>query len=567
MKKLLKISLTILCVNTFCYAQTFTRVTDTLNPITTDAFESGGGSWIDFNNDGLLDLMVSNGNLTNQNNSLYLNKGNGNFIRVTSGNIVTDGGSSIGSTCADYNSDGFIDCFVTNRNNFGNFLYNGLGDTVFTKITTGSPVTDIGNSNSSSWVDIDNDGDLDLYVVNFQGADFMYLNSGAPSYSLSTTTNTITAGTNLSIPGAWADYNNDLRPDLFIANSGTQNDFLFTNNGGLAFTQFTFSDGKAGLGASWGDYDNDGDLDLFSANYSSSGNILYNNSGAPSYSLTPVITSVVAESANSVGSAWGDVDNDGDLDLFVDNDGAVNFFYLNNGAPTYTFTKVTTGSVVSYRGNSFGCVFADYDNDGQLDLFVANRLNEQNFLYHNNGNTNNWITVKCNGVASNKSGVGAKVYVKATIGGTPIWQMQEVAAQTGYNSQNLWLHFGLGNAALIDTLIVKWSLGTIDTCYNISANKFYTATEGACLTAGINEYYLANNNLIEIYPNPTTGSFAIYTKGNAQCTVYDINGKVVLSQKLNSKTNIDASNLPNGVYNVSIINNSGIANKRLVIVK
>src|SRR6185437_8867592 len=200
MKKLVKVGLIILCMKTFCYAQTFTRVTDTLNPITTDKFESGGGSWIDFNNDGLLDLLVCNGNLSNQNNSLYLNRGNGNFIKVVSGAIVTDGGSSIGSTCADYNSDGFIDCFITNRSNFGNFLYNGLGDTVFTKITTGSPVTDIGNSNSSSWVDIDNDGDLDLYVVNFQGADFLYLNSGAPSYSLSATTNTITAGTSFSIP-------------------------------------------------------------------------------------------------------------------------------------------------------------------------------------------------------------------------------------------------------------------------------------------------------------------------------------------------------------------------------
>src|ERR1700759_1856587 len=107
------------------FGQTFTQITDATNPIVCDTGSSGGGSWIDINNDGLLDLFVANGNLSSQNNSLYLNTGNGNFIKVKSGNIVNDGGSSIGSTWADYDNDGFLDCFVTNRNNFGNFLYHG----------------------------------------------------------------------------------------------------------------------------------------------------------------------------------------------------------------------------------------------------------------------------------------------------------------------------------------------------------------------------------------------------------------------------------------------------------
>ena len=165
--KYLLLTVLVFSTNTNLFSQIFTKITDPVNPIITEQLGSGGGSWVDINNDNLLDLFVPNGNLNSQNNSLFLNTGNGNFIKVSTGNMVEDGGSSIGSTWGDFNNDGFIDCFVTNRNNFGNFLYMGNGDTAFTKIVTGSIVTDIANSNSSSWVDADNDGLLDLYVVNF----------------------------------------------------------------------------------------------------------------------------------------------------------------------------------------------------------------------------------------------------------------------------------------------------------------------------------------------------------------------------------------------------------------
>jgi enediyne biosynthesis protein E4 len=543
-------------------AQIFTRVVDSLNAVTTDMAESGGGSWVDINNDGLLDLFVANGNLSSQDNSLYLNAGSGNFIKVTTGNIVTDGGSSIGSTWADYNHDGFLDCFVTNRNNFGNFLYNGNGDTVFTKIITGSIVTDIGNSNSSSWVDADNNGILDLYTVNFQNADFFYLGDGSPGYTL-TSQAPVSSGTQFSIPGAWADYNNDLFPDLFIGNSGTQNDFLFTNTGSLVFTQSTFTDASATLGASWADYDNDGDLDLFVANYLNDTSILYKNSGTPSFLLTPFDSSGILIIGNSVGSAWGDVDDDGDLDLFVCDDGSNNHLFLNSGFPNYTFTVVSVGQVVSDAGNSFGCAFGDYDNDGHLDLFVANRLNQQNFLYHNDGNANNWITIKCTGIASNSSALGAKVFVKATINGIPVWQMQEVSVQTGYNSQNLWLHFGLAQSSVADTIVIKWPSGITDTCRNVNANIFYTALEGQCMSTTISE----SNNLASqffISPNPLHSSFILHAPAafiKSSFNIYNSIGEIVCGQIINSgQQKINLAVKP-GIYYLQI---GGITKKLIV---
>jgi PKD repeat protein len=459
-------------------SQTFTRVTDPNNPVTNDQFESGGGSWIDINNDGYLDLFVSNGNLSNQNNSLYLNNKNGNFIKIVTGNIVQDGGSSIGSAWGDFDNDGYLDLFVVNRNNFGNFLYRGKGDTIFAKIMTGNIVMDKANSNSASWVDIDNDGNLDLYIINFEQNDFLYFNDGAHDFNFTKIDTGIVLGNTFSISGVWGDYDNDRDQDLFIGNAGSQNDFLFVNKGSGNFTKITINDGKSTLGSSWGDYDNDGDLDLFVANFLKQKNILYNNSGFPNYLLSKVDTSIISmDAANSVGSSWGDCDNDGDLDLFVANDGENNFLYRNNGPPNYSFTKIMEGSIVNDGGNSFGCVWGDYDNDGDLDLFVANRLNQKNFLYSNNGSENKWIKINLIGIVSSRSAIGARVKLKAMIDGLPYRQIRELTGQSGYNSQNLILHFGLKNSAIIDSLIIEWPSGINQTLTNINANQFLTIKE------------------------------------------------------------------------------------------
>jgi hypothetical protein len=463
-----------------CDAQTLTRVTDPSNPIVTDHYESGGGAWIDVDRDGFLDLYVAHGNLSNQNNSLYMNDRRGGYIKVATGAIVNDGGSSIGSTWGDYDNDGKLDVFVTNRNSFGNFLYRGNGDSTFTKVTTGSVVTDRANSNSSSWVDVDGDGFLDLYVVNFQGNDYLYRNNGPPLFDFTRIDTVVPVGdgSNFSIPGAWADMNNDRRPDLFVGNAGNQNDFLYINNGNLNFTKIVIPDGRTTLGGSWGDYNNDGNLDLVTTGYLGQNDILYRNSGPPFYNLIPDTVSIVShEGGNCVGSAWGDFNNDGNLDLFVANDGGHSHLYMNNGPPDYSFTAVAVGDPVTNVGNSFGCAWVDIDGDGFLDLFVANRLNQQDFLYHNSGNSNHWIEIDLTGTASNRSAIGAKVRLYAAINGVPISQTREVMAQTGYNSQVLMLHFGLGDAASVDSIKVAWPSGNDELFTQVPSNQHLAIAE------------------------------------------------------------------------------------------
>lgn len=576
------ISFYALCVIDTAYPQTFTKITDITNPVVTDQYESGGGSWIDINNDGWLDLFVANGNLTSQNNSLYINRRNGNFTKVITGAVVNDGGSSIGGAFGDYNADGNPDLFVTNRNFFKNFLYRGTGDSTFIKIITGNIVTDSSNSNCGHWVDIDRDGDLDLFVINFQGNDFLYLNSGAPSYNFTKidTAAFLLNAADFSIPAAWGDFNNDRFPDLFVGNAGTQNDFIYKNNGNLSFSKTILADGRSTLGASFGDFNNDGYLDLFVANYLNQNNILYRNSGPPDYSFIRIDTGVVSnDGGSSVGSCWGDVDNDGDLDLFVSNDnGENNFLYLNSGAPGYGFTKITTGAIVNDGGNSFGNVFGDYNNDGAIDLFVANRLNQNNFLYLNNGNSNKWLGVKCRGAVSNRSAIGSKVKVKALINGQPVWQMREIVSQSGYNSENLVLNFGLGNATAADSIIVQWISGTNSVFTNVPFNRYVTLSEDGTINS-INDNIAIPDKftLSQNYPNPfnpvTHMDFGISNMGFVSLKVYNVLGeeiKTLINEiKPAGKYDItfDGSNLSSGIYFYTMKAGEIVITKRMLLLK
>lgn len=574
--------LSVLCSIVVLHAQSFTAVHDTTDPVVTDQVESGGGTWFDANGDGYLDLFVANGNLSVVNNALYINDTKGSFIKVQSGAVVTDGGSSIGGTVGDFNGDGHPDLFVTNRQNFGNFLYTGTGDAALQKVTTGPPVTDIANSNSSSWVDLDGDGDLDLFTVNFQGNNFLYKNSGPPSYAFLRvdTGGIILDGSNFSIHGAWADYNNDRRPDLFIGNAGTQNDLLFTNTGTGAFTSTTLADGRATLGASWGDYDNDGDLDLFVANFQNQKSFLYRNSGAPSYSLVRIDTGIVCtDPGNSVGSVWADFDNDGDLDLFVANDGQNNFLYRNSGYPDYAFTKIVSGPIVNDGGNSFGSAAADYDNDGDVDLFVANRLNQRNFLYRNDGNANHWTTVILSGANSNRSAIGAKVRIEATVNGISRWQMQEVAAQTGYNSQNLHLHFGLADAPVIDSMVIDWPSGRTERFAGLSVDGIRTFTEGQGATAvrGVHPPSYHNAVLYQNFPNPfnpeTSIRFSVPSEGPVTVEVFSLLGERIATLVRGSMgpgehiAQWNAASQASGIYLCRLTTAHGMEMKKMTLLR
>jgi hypothetical protein len=175
------------------------------------------------------------------------------------------------------------------------------------------------------------------------------------------------------------------------------------------------------------------------------------------------------------------------LDLIVANygNGGKNRLYHNNGDGT--FTRVAMGSIADDLGNSFGCIWGDYDRDGFLDLFVSNGINstgERNdFLYHNDGNSNAWLTIKCVGTRSNRSAIGAKVRVMATIAGKTFWQLREINTGDGNSQSTLEAHFGLGNATNVETLRIEWPSGTVQEFANVAAKQYLTIAEPSRLVA------------------------------------------------------------------------------------
>ena len=476
---------------------TFTKITTGV--IVTDTGIAGGCAWGDYNNDGHDDLFVASSQVGGQ-NLLYLNKGDGTFTKISTGSIVTDGGNSSACVWGDFDNDGFLDLFVTNPGGdfFArpSFLYRNNGDGTFQKIISGRIVSDSRVSFDAAWADFDNDGYIDLFVGDYgENKSALYHNNGDLTFDPIAAGPIVNEG-GQSVGSAWADYNNDGFTDLFVANGAGSpglNNFLYRNNGGGNFVGITsgsiVTDGGNSLGCAWGDYDNDGFPDLFVANgfvLTIENNFLYHNNGNGTF--TRVTSGSVVSEAGSFGScAWGDFDNDGFLDLFVTQTfGKNNLLYHNNGDGT--FSQVTTGSLVNDGGSSRSCAWADYNNDGFLDLFVANFDDfgavppQANFLYQNDGNTNQWLKLKLVGTVSNRAAIGAKIRVKATIGGNTVWQLREISGGSGWAGQNsLVAHFGLRDATNIDTVRIEWPSGIVQEIHDVTSKQLLTVREPARL--------------------------------------------------------------------------------------
>lgn len=396
---------------------------------------SNGGCWADFDNDGDLDAYVHNGLHENLVNYYYLNNGDGTFTKITDDIIATEAAASMVAVCADYDNDGVLDIFTTTWLFSGICpvqLYHGIGNGHFTKITEGPIVEYVDPTGGAYWTDYDDDGDQDLVV---------------------------------STPDAG------------------ESDIIYKNAGGefTVVTGFDYLNEPRGQDYNFGDFDNDGDQDLFIPTWEGNNSALYENLGGGNFSK---ITDqpITSDGHWSTAGCLGDFDNDGDLDIFLVNDNnseaRPDYFYINDG--TGYFTSFVDSAYVDDPG-SFSCKVApgDYDRDGDLDLYLANWYTEEpDLLYRNNGNSNGWIIVKPEGTESNRSAIGSKVRVLANIGGSPVWQMRELRSHVSSRAQSpLELHFGLGDAAIIDSLIVEWPSGILQILTDVDVNQILGIVE------------------------------------------------------------------------------------------
>lgn len=566
------------------YAQSFTKIVS--GPMVNTSGDSRSVNWVDVNNDGFLDCMITNGPNGGQNNTLFLNNGSGGFNALTGDSIVLDNKPSDGATWADSDNDGDEDCVVVNWYGLNNLFYKNNGNGTFTKINSGTLVTDGGYSETASWGDYDNDGLVDLYVTNSAGTlqNFLYKNMGISGF-LKVVGGDVVTDAFQSRSVNWTDMDLDGDLDLFVTNEGGQNENIYRNDGNGVFNRiFTgalVNGGGNTISSSWGDYDNDGDLDVFLAN-NLSNNALFRNDG--NFDFTKITTDTVSKDfGRSFSSAWSDVDNDGDLDLYVTNAFGPQikrtcFFYLNNG--NGSFSRISNNPIVLDSAWTYGCAFGDYDNDGFDDLAVATcrfaAVDQPDFLYHNNGNANNWVTIKLQGVISNRSAIGAKIRAKAVINGTPVWQMREISAQNGYCSQNdVRAHFGISNATKVDSIIIEWPSGILQYLINVSPNQFLTIVEDVTLNRVA--HHKSDEIRFRVFPNPVTGQLTIdggynFSAGD-KISITDMAGKLVMMEEVNQTTaryTIDLKKyaLTHGAYNLSLHTNKGsVVTQKILIDK
>jgi hypothetical protein len=269
---------------------------------------------------------------------------------------------------------------------------------------------------------------------------------------------------------------------------GKAANFLYLNRGDGALVAMgegpAVTDAGLTYGVSWVDYDDDGDLDLFVSNIARSDqNALYRNGGGKLAKVTasPLVTD---SGGPSKGHTWGDYDNDGDLDLYVANgtegtDDILGYFYRH--LDVGRFERVHESPFDTDRHISAGTAWSDYDNDGDLDIFVSNWGGnaEANDLYRNETSGAHWIGIRLEGRRSNRMGIGARVRLVAEMDGRSKTQHRWQLPNTGYGSQNApVIHFGLGDATVAQTVEISWPSGKVDTHTNVEANRFWHAVEG-----------------------------------------------------------------------------------------
>ena len=298
---------------------TFSKVTE--GPVVTTPTDSRSVNFVDVNNDGWEDLFISNGPEDGQNNLLYINNGDGSFSAVASDPIVMDNSPSDGATFADADNDGDLDAFVVTWHGYINYYYQNNGNGTFTHLAEKLTANTSTYSETASWGDYDNDGLVDLFLTNsyVNLKNMLFKNLGNQNFSQITTGGPVTENAP-SRSVQWVDYDLDGMLDLFVSNESNRKNNLFRNEGEGTFTKIeegpVVLTSRASMSGSWADIDNDGDLDLFVANagyFQQQNNQLFINQGNGTF-IEQTDSEITTQGGCSYGSAFADIDNDGDQD-------------------------------------------------------------------------------------------------------------------------------------------------------------------------------------------------------------------------------------------------------------
>jgi tetratricopeptide (TPR) repeat protein len=407
-------------------------------------------AWGDYDSDGYDDLLLGN--------HLFHNLSGERFVEVT--DMAGLGGNTSGGVWADYDNDGDLDLYAISSK--ADILYENQGDLRFRDVTQSAGLTDTLPTEGAGWADYDLDGFVDLYIARYEDwatqdyfSDILYHNLGDGRFEDVTEEAGIIPWLGADRAGRgvnWGDYDGDGDPDCYVSNYRLHENFLWENQGDGRFINQALKRGVAGvekdgwwghtIGSEWGDYDGDGDLDLICCNLAhpryiefSNRTQLLENSGPPDFRFYDRrAASGIRYDETHSDPGWGDLDKDGDLDLYITSvyENRRSFLYENLGSGK--FRDITWLSGVR-RFNGWGCAFSDYDQDGDLDLLVGSGSGVK--LFRNRGNSNHWLSVKVLGQRSNRAGIGTRIWALQE----DKLQLREVQGGKGTTSQHSLLQF------------------------------------------------------------------------------------------------------------------------------
>lgn len=552
---------------------TFTDVAPSLG--LNDPGNAQGCVFIDVNNDGFLDLFLCNNNSANK---LWINNGGTSFTESSASWGVNFNGPGRGVSGADFDNDGNVDIMIGNWSSLLK-LYKNSGSS-FTDYTSTAGINFTSWGGSINWFDYDNDGKTDAILGN-DGVpyhyNYLFHNDNMTSFTnVAYTAGIVDSTSTLTI--TCADYDNDGDPDVFCGTQTTlssKTDFLYRNNGNGTFIDVTNASGLIVTGyswnADWGDFDNDGDMDIYVGN-SNAANNLFKNNGDGTFTDVSVLYGV-ADPNSTFSCGWADYDNDGDLDLYVANaSSGVDKLYRNDGS---IFTDVAPTVGTNDTRHSSCISWGDYNNDGFMDVYLNNNGTENRLYKNNAGNSNKWVIIKLQGTNSNRSAIGARVKVKAG----SLSMIREVSGGSGGKGQNsLPVEFGLGSASIIDSVIVRWPSGLVQGFAGITPNVIYSLTEGQQLV-GVESPKTAPSKfeLKQNYPNPfnplTTISYNLPVEEYVILEIYNMLGKeiaVLVNEKQiagSYELKWDASDYPSGVYFYKLKAERFSETKKMVLIK